>query len=230
MLKDRVASVLGNIARVCAAIGRDPRDITLVGVTKFATAEKIIEAVEAGICHIGENKVQEGQKKFPIVDQTGKKVTKHLIGHLQTNKVKVAVKFFDLIQSVDSLKLAQEIDSQAQKLGRPYEILVQINTAHEEQKYGADPAEALSLVDTIARLPNLKIRGLMTIAPFIDDQTIVRQCFRDLKNIYDRVARDYAGHERVAMKILSMGMTQDYPLALEEGSNMLRIGTAIFGE
>ena len=231
MIQENVAQILQNISSICAKLGRDPKSVTLIGVTKTADVSKIKEAIDAGIAHIGENKVQEGQNKFPSLEQlTGKKVTKHLIGHLQTNKAKHALKFFDLIQSVDSFKLAEEIDKQAEKLGRSADILVQIKTSGEEQKFGAGPSEALELIEQISQLKNIRILGLMTMAPFTEDETQIRPCFQALREIRDQAQKKFAGQEKVQMKYLSMGMTDDYKIALEEGSNMVRIGRAIFKE
>lgn len=228
MIRDNVWQLKDQIAQICQRIGRRAEEITLVGVTKFAESVAIKEALDAGITHIGENRVQEGQRKFPELDQMGAKATKHLIGHLQTNKAKHAVELFDVIQSVDSLKLASEIQKQAEKINKPIDILIQVSTSGEEQKFGIGPAETMKLVDEIAKMKNISIKGLMTIAPLTEDKTVVRQCFKDLRLIRDAIQKHYPESDKVQMKYLSMGMSQDFEIALEEGANMLRIGSAIF--
>jgi PLP dependent protein len=228
MIKDNILEIQKSIAAICQRLGRNPDEITLIGVTKLAPVDKIKESIQAGIRHVGENKVQEGQSKYPALQELGIPVTRHMIGHLQTNKVKHALEYFDIIESVDSFKLAQEIEKQAVKRNKVAEILVQINTAAEEQKYGATKDDALTLVDQIAQLEHVRVLGLMVIAPFTDDKERVRKCFRDLKDIRDQVAAKYKNNERVQMKYLSMGMSEDYEIALEEGSNMVRIGRAIY--
>lgn len=231
MIKERLARIQAAIARICHHLGRNPADITLVGVTKNAPVADIQQAILAGLQHIAENKVQEAQKKFPMIEApAGKKVTRHVIGHLQTNKVKAALNVCDLIQSVDSLKLAQEIEKEAAKINRVADVLVQVNTSGEEQKFGLGPSEAMGFLEEAGRLEHVRILGLMTMAPFTEDEQVVRLCFRDLKKLWDEAAQRFSGHPRMAMKHLSMGMTHDYPIALEEGSNMIRVGRAIFSE
>ncbi len=230
MISDNVTRIKDRIAAICQTIGRNPQDITLVAVTKFASIEKIKEAIAAGITHIAENKVQEGQHKYALVDKAGKKVTCHLIGHLQTNKAKDALKIFDLIQSVDSLKLAHEIDKQTAKLGRTAEILVQVNTSGEAQKYGCPPQEAIRLIEAILTLGNVRIKGLMTMAPLTEDEKRVAATFSGLRKIQDQAKKQFQGQNNFTPQYLSMGMSQDFEIALKEGANMLRIGSAIFKE
>ncbi len=238
-IKENIFRVRAEIARICQKVRRDPREITLVAVTKFAPLEAIQEAIDCGITDIAENKVQEGLKKYPSLKSSDpqRPCKRHLIGHLQTNKVKDALKIFDLIQSMDSLKLAQEIDQQAlyhygagqaQKLNRRIEILVQVNISGEEQKFGLGKSEARDLVGKILELENIHILGLMTMAPLTDDQKIMRECFKGLRELKDEVIRDFKGNPNMDMKFLSMGMSGDYSIALEEGANMIRIGRAIF--
>lgn len=230
MIANRISDIQSKISSVCKQLGRNPQDVTLIGVTKFAPQEKIEAAIQAGVTHIAENKVQEAQKKFPELKKKYPNITCHLIGHLQTNKVKDVLKVCDLIQSVDSLKLAQEIEKQAEKLGKTADILVQVKTSGEEQKFGTDPTEALALVEQISKLKNIQILGLMTMAPFIDDKTIVRACFKQLREIRDEAVKKFQGMPNVQMKYLSMGMTEDFDAAIAEGSNMVRIGRAIFAD
>jgi pyridoxal phosphate enzyme (YggS family) len=230
MIQDNIQRILGRIESLCSRIGRDPQDITCIAVTKFADVSAIKAAVEAGLTHVGENKVQEALKKFPELERSGLKVTRHMIGHLQTNKVKSALESFDMIQSVDSVRLAEEIELQAMKLGKTIDILVQVNTAEEPQKFGAAPAETGALIKRIVELKHVRLKGLMAIAPFTESQEVVRKCFRNLREIRDVIAQQYVGDDRVEMKYLSMGMTDDFEIALEEGSNMVRIGRAIFSD
>lgn len=184
----------------------------LLAVTKNVEIPQISEAIEAGVTDIGESYVQEARSKIPILKSKFPKVRFHLIGHLQTNKAKTALELFDVIQSVDSLHLAEEISKRATK---PVEVFIEVNTSGEKSKYGVAPEEALDLLSRISKFPNLRITGLMTIG----DGT--RACFRKLKEIRDRVVI-------VGLK-LSMGMSHDYALAIEEGSDIIRIGEGIFG-
>ena len=228
MIKDNISQIQTHVTQICQRLGRNPDEITLIGVTKLAPVEKIIESLQAGIRHVGENKVQEGQAKYPALKSCGFPVTRHMIGHLQTNKVKHALEAFDIIESVDSLKLAQEIEKQAAKRNKIADILFQVNTAAEEQKYGSTKEEALTVIDEISKLEHVRMLGLMVIAPYTEDKGVVRKCFQDLRVIRDQVKEKFKNHERVQMKYLSMGMSDDYEIALEEGSNMIRIGRAIY--
>lgn len=232
MIKNRIALLKENIARICQRLGRDPAEITLVGVTKFASSEEIQKAVACGITHIGENKVQEAHRKFSSwgLKHSSVKVTKHMIGHLQTNKVKAALEIFDVIQSVDTLKLAREIEKQAGKLGVCVDIFLQVNTAGEGQKHGLLRQDVLPAIEEIVGYGHLNILGLMTMAPFVEDREVIRRCFRDLRDIRDQIKEKFGNKDNVQMKYLSMGMTHDYEIALEEGSDMVRVGRAIFGE
>lgn len=230
MIKDHLARIHEHIEDVCRRIGRNPKEIILVGASKYADAFQIKEAVAAGLKHIGENRVQDALAKFVILDQERVHVTRHMLGHLQTNKAQDAVGIFDLIQSVDSIRLADEIEKHAAKLNKTMEILVEVNTSGEEQKFGVPPDEVLTLIEEVSRCVHIRLSGLMTMAPFTKDQGVIRKCFRDLRELFDAVEDDYATHPRVEMKYLSMGMTEDYEIAIAEGSNMLRIGRAIFKE
>jgi hypothetical protein len=202
--------------------------VTLVAVTKFASLPMVQDAIAAGITDVGENKIQQALTKFSHLRSSGQNVTRHMIGHLQTNKVKQALPLFDLIQSVDSLKLAQEIQKQAEKLGQNVDVLVQVNTSGEEQKFGIAPAEAASLVEQVLGLGRISVKGFMVIAPLTDDEKIVRRCFSDLRQLSENIKSEFKVSERFDMRYLSMGMTDDYRIAIEEGSNMVRIGRAIF--
>jgi hypothetical protein len=228
MIKDNVAHIQGRISTICKRLGRDPKEITLVGITKYVNDAKIAELVDAGVAHIGENRVQDAQAKF--VNLSDLSFTKHMVGHLQTNKVKVAIDLFDLIHSVDSRKIAWEIEKQAAKKNKTVNVLLQVNTAFEEQKYGLAPDEVFPLMDEAAQLPHVRILGLMTMAPLVDNLEVVGSCFRDLQKLFEQAKERYAHVDTIEMKHLSMGMTSDFPMALEAGANMLRIGRALFKE
>jgi len=227
MISSNLRRVREEIEAICRRIGRNAEEVTLIGVTKYAEAERIQEAIQAGLKHVGENKVQEAKRKFPLLEQLHMPVTRHMIGHLQTNKVKQALEVFDMIQSVDSLHLAQAISKQAEKSNRTADILVQVNTSGEEQKFGMAPSSVDKLLEDAFYLRNIRILGLMTMAPLTQDTGMIRRCFRDLKVLSDTMDKKWIGSS-ITMKHLSMGMSDDYPIALEEGANMLRIGRAIF--
>lgn len=204
--------------------GRSGDDVLLVAVTKLHGADEINEAIDAGITDIGENKVQEIMDKYEKV----KPVRWHLIGHLQTNKVKYIIDKVSMIHSVDSLHLAKEIDKRAAQHGLTMDILIQVNSAEEESKFGITTEETDQLISDIAQqCPNIRIRGLMCIAPFEENPDDAREYFAEVKRIYDRYAKEKT--ERVDFAYLSMGMTNDFEVAIEEGSNLIRVGTAIFG-
>jgi pyridoxal phosphate enzyme (YggS family) len=214
LIKDNVRQILAEL----------PPNVELVAAAKTKTPEEILEAVEAGIKIIGENYVQEAAAAFSVV---GLRVKWHFIGHLQTNKVKKAIDIFDMIETVDSIDLALEIDKRCAAAGKIMAILIEINSGEEEQKFGVRPADAEALIREIAAFRNIKLEGLMTMGPFEGDPENSRPYFKVTKNLYDQVkALNLPG---VEMKYLSMGMTNSYRVAIEEGANMVRIGTKIFG-
>ena len=196
-------------------------EIILVAVTKTHGVDLMREVVDAGAQHIGENRVQEAAEKFPALERS---VTRHLIGHLQTNKVKAAVKLFDMIQSVDSEHLAAALDKAAFQVGKVQDILIQVNAAHEVQKSGVAPEDLHALINFVDGLNNLRLRGLMFIAPLVDDVEQCRPLFRRMRSLFDELKP-----ARESFDFLSMGMTHDFAVAVEEGANVVRIGTAIFG-
>lgn len=228
MIKENLARLRQDFAQASLSSGRKPEDITLVGVTKFVDIPSIQEAISAGLSHIAENRVQEAEKKFPQLFKDNPQVKCHLIGHLQSNKAKDAIVVCDLIQSVDSLKLALEIEKQAVKFNKQADILLQFNTAEEPQKFGASKSEAMNLVETVAKLSRVRVLGLMAMAPLTEDQGLIRKAFADLRGIKELIVRDFSGHPNIEMKYLSMGMSSDYKIAIEEGSNMVRVGSALF--
>lgn len=224
-IANNIISVKQRIHAACQKVGRDPGEIALVAVSKTVSAEIITSAVESGIEHIGENRVQEAEDKF---QQLGKIATWHLVGHLQTNKVKKALQIFDFIHSVDSFHLAREISKRALQAEKEIECLVEVNTSGEESKFGISPEHTVELMKKIAVLPGIQLKGLMTIGAFLPDPEDVRPCFKLLREISNEVQQ--AGIENVEMKYLSMGMTNDFEVAIEEGANMIRVGRALFGE
>ncbi len=228
MISDNLQAVFSKIRFAAERAGRDPSGIVLVGVTKFASLEAVNEAVAAGLSHIAENKVQLAEEKFPRLDLAGKGVMKHMIGHLQTNKAKDAVRVFDMIQSVDSPKLAEEINKRAASLGKVMDILIQVDIAKEEQKFGLPEEELDDLVAQVSSLTSVRMLGLMTMAPLTEDEAVIRSVFRRALEIFERLKKEWPPSPRIEMKYLSMGMSHDYELAIEEGANMVRIGTAIF--
>ncbi|TLD41166.1 MAG: YggS family pyridoxal phosphate enzyme [Candidatus Jettenia ecosi] len=224
-IKENLERVKQNIAHAAIKAGKKPEDITLVMATKTVESERIREAIREGGHIIGENKIQEALKKYETLKNEDAEW--HFIGHLQTNKVKDVLKFADMIHSVDRLPLVEKLDHRLQQEGRSLDILIQVNTSHEESKYGIAPEEAISLVKQTAKYETLKIYGLMTIGLFTKDEIKIRACFKALKEIHDAIIKE--GLDGVHMKCLSMGMSGDYQIAIEEGANMVRIGTAIFG-
>lgn len=220
MISDNIRSVTRRITTACEKCGRPPGDVRLICVTKEAEVPQMEEAFAAGARIFGENRVQDAVTKHGSFEG---RVEWHLIGHLQTNKAKDAVRLFSLIHSVDSLHLAAEIDKQAGKAGKIQNILIQVNTSGEESKFGIAPAELDKLLKEIASLPNISVKGLMTIAPEVDDPETVRPYFRALREL-----RDTLHASRFALHDLSMGMTNDFEIAIEEGATMVRVGRAIF--
>ena len=217
-------SVAENLEKVLSDIKKfssQNEPVTLVAVTKNHGVDVMREAIDCGVLHVGENRIQEAAEKFQVLDR---KVTRHLIGHLQTNKVKQAVKFFDLIQSVDSEHLAAALDKAANSADKVQDILIQVNLAKEESKTGIYEEDLQSLIEKVDALKNLQLRGLMMIAPNYSDVEKCRPLFRRMREIFDNIKSS-----RENFDFLSMGMTHDYKIAIEEGANVVRIGTAIFG-
>lgn len=217
--------VMDRIAATAKSSGRDLPSVKLVVVTKTVGVDRIREAVDAGALILGENRVQEAKEK---IEKLGPIASWHLIGHLQTNKAKYAVKLFYLIHSVDSLELAKEIDKQAAKIGRVQDVLIEVSISGEASKAGVASENAAALIKDAAKLKNISIKGLMTIPPFSDSPEDSRPYFKKLRELSESVARENI--PGVSMKELSMGMSGDFEVAIEEGATMVRIGTAIFGQ
>jgi pyridoxal phosphate enzyme (YggS family) len=228
MIKQNLDTLLLNIHSICLGAGRDPGAVTVVGVTKYSDVAAINEAVAAGLLHIAENRVQSAKEKFSLIAAGNRPVVKHLIGHLQTNKAKDAVELFDLIQSVDSIKLVAEIDKRAAALGKVQDILLQVDIAREEQKFGLSEEEVDGFLKYVEGCAQVRVRGLMAMAPLTTDQEAIRSVFRRLREHFDRIKKEHPGSGRIMMEHLSMGMSGDYSIAIEEGATMVRIGSAIF--
>ncbi|MFA5403374.1 MAG: YggS family pyridoxal phosphate-dependent enzyme [Ignavibacteria bacterium] len=222
-LKENYSDLITDIKEICSQVGKNYEDIKLVAISKTFSSEEILEINKLGHIDFGENKVQELKSKYE--ELKSENINWHLVGHLQTNKVKFIVDFVSLIHSVDSYKLALEIDKHAKRIKRVINILVQVNTSDELQKSGAEPDDVKNLCKEISKLENINMQGLMTIGMFTDYEKIIRENFILLRNLFDDLKVNYNGFE-----YLSMGMTSDYKIAIEEGSNMLRIGSAIFGK
>ncbi|MBR3749689.1 MAG: YggS family pyridoxal phosphate-dependent enzyme [Firmicutes bacterium] len=225
-ITQNIEAIRGRIAQAAVRSGRKPEDVLLIAVTKLHEPDEIEEAIAAGVTDIAENKVQEIQKKF---DQIHSPVNWHLIGHLQTNKVKYIIDKVVMIHSVDSVHLAQEIDKRAAAAGKTMDVLLQVNAAHEESKFGLDPKDVPQVFrEILDSCPNVKIRGLMHIAPWSEDPEEIRPYFKEVKDLFDTLAA--VEHPNADFKYLSMGMSHDFETAIEEGANIIRVGTSIFGE
>lgn len=225
MITENLEQVRKNIEEACRAVNRDPGEVTLISVSKTKPVSMLQEAYDAGSRDFGENKVQEIMDKYP---QLPSDIRWHMIGHLQRNKVKYIVDKVALIHSVDSLRLAETIENEAAKHNVTVPILIEVNVAQEESKFGLKTEEVLSLVESVAALPHINIKGLMTIAPYVEDPEENRVIFRQLKKLSVDIAAKNINN--VNMSVLSMGMTGDYQVAVQEGATMVRVGTGIFGE
>ena len=224
MLKENLQEVEKRIAAACMRAGRRREDVTLIAVSKTKPVDMLREAYDLGIRVFGENKVQELTEKY---DRLPEDIRWHMIGHLQTNKVKYIVGKTELIHSVDSLKLAEMIEKESQKHGCVTDILVEVNVAEEESKFGLRMEEVIPFIEKIVQYPHINVRGLMTIAPFVENPEENRTIFADLHKLYVDIKEKNIDNGTVS--ILSMGMTNDYEVAIEEGATMVRIGTGIFG-
>jgi len=217
--------VMARIASAAKCAGRDPSSVRLVVVTKTIDRDRIREAVAAGADILGENRVQEAKEK---IEALGTEASWHLIGHLQTNKAKYAVKLFDLIHSVDNLELAEEIDKQAAKRGKVQDILIEVNIAGEASKAGMAVKGTPALVAEVSRFKNVSVKGLMTMPPYFEDPESSRPYFSVLRELAETIAKENIPN--VSMQELSMGMSGDFEVAIDEGATLVRVGTAIFGE
>ncbi len=225
-MNERIKEIRNRIEQTALSCGRQPSDICLVAVSKTVAPEQVKTAAAAGLVVFGENYIQEAMQKIDAIGDS--RLTWHFIGHLQSNKAKYVVRYFDLIHSVDSFKLAKEINKQAEKRGKIQKILVQINIGEESTKSGVGADEAVCLVKDISRLENLAVKGLMTLPPFFNQPEKVRPYFKHLALLRNQMRAESIPN--IEMTELSMGMTGDFEVAIEEGATLVRIGTAIFGD
>jgi len=224
-IKENIDSIMKKIDTACKKTGRNPKDITLLAVSKTVESDRAKEAVEAGIKNLGENKVQELVKKYEELKNIN--VKWHMIGHLQKNKVKYIIDKNILIHSVESLSLAEEINKRAKNSNLTADVLIELNIGEEESKFGINEENVYDFIRSMEQFENIRVLGLMTVAPFCENPEDVRWVFKTMKNIYSKIS--IMNLRNTEMKYLSMGMTNDFEIAIEEGSNIIRIGTAIFG-
>ena len=223
-IAENVARVQSRISQAAARVGRDPSEITLVAVTKTFGKDTVEEGAAAGLRIFGENRVQEAAEKIPMLPES---FAWHMIGHVQSNKAKHAVGLFDCVQSVDSLRLGAALARHAAEQDRLLPVLLQVNVTGKASQFGFEPSELSTIVQSVGTLTNLRIDGLMTIASFTDDEAILRGEFRTLRELRDRLQSMLPDHP---CRELSMGMTNDYAIAIEEGATIVRVGRALFGE
>jgi len=224
-ISENIENIRKNIDAACKRSGRDPKDVLLLAVSKTVDVDRIKVAVDSGLNSLGENRVQEIMEKY---EPMGENVKWHLIGHLQTNKVKYIIDKVELIHSVESIKLAEEINKQAKKHNLVMDVLVEVNMADEESKFGVKPEETESFIRELALMDNIRVRGLMTVAPNVENGEENRVYFRNMKQLL--VDINAKNINNINMDILSMGMTGDYETAVEEGATIVRVGTGIFGK
>jgi pyridoxal phosphate enzyme (YggS family) len=225
IIRENYEKIMSRVHEAAARSGRDPGEIKVIAVSKTVTADRVKAAFDAGLTDFGENRVQELCDKTDILDI---KCNWHLIGHLQTNKVKYIADRVSMIHSLDSLELADEIRKRAQKAGRRMDVLVQVNVAGEESKFGIKPEETLEFVKAVGKMENIRVKGLMTIAPMAENPENIRWVFANLRKLLIDIRKENI--DNIDMDYLSMGMSNDFEVAIEEGSNMVRIGTALFGK
>ena len=220
-IRENLLRVTERIEKAAQNAGRNPKDIRLVAVSKTMETDRVREAIEAGVTILGENYVQEAQKK---IEEIGKPVSWHFIGHLQTNKAKVVVRLFDVIHSVDSVALAEELNRRAQQANQKIPIMIEVNLSGEATKFGTEEEKVTSLAQGVLKLDHLSLEGLMTMPPYFDDPEMSRPYFVQLRELKERLVKG-----GIPLKELSMGMSNDFEIAIQEGATYVRVGTAIFG-
>jgi pyridoxal phosphate enzyme (YggS family) len=220
-VKENLLRVMEKIEEAARKIGRNPNEIKLVAVSKTVEAARIMEAIEAGVSILGENYVQEAQKK---IEEIGRPVSWHFIGHLQTNKAKYAIRLFDMIHSLDSVPLAEELNRRAEQADRVMKVMIEVNLSKEATKFGTDEEVVVNLAKRVQNLNHLSLEGLMTMPPYFDSPELSRPYYIALRALKERMVK-----EGIPMKDLSMGMSNDFEIAIEEGATYVRVGTAIFG-
>jgi len=221
-IRENLLRVMEGIEKAARRVGRDPKEIRLVAVSKTVDAARVKEAIEAGVSILGENYVQEAQRK---IEEIGKPIAWHFIGHLQSNKAKNAVQLFDMIHSIDSLALAQELNRRAEQADQRIKVLIEVNLSGETTKFGTEEERALDIARGVVNLKNLSLEGLMTMPPYFESPEMSRPYYIQLRSLKERMAK-----EGIPLKELSMGMSHDFEIAIEEGATYVRVGTAIFGE
>jgi PLP dependent protein len=224
-LSENIKNIYRRISHAAMRVERDPCDVKLIAVTKTVDTERIKEAIDWGLRIFGESRVQEAKEKISNLKSqiSNSRIEWHLIGHLQKNKARTAVQLFDLIHSIDSIGLAEELNNHAEKAGKIQRVLIQVKLSGEETKHGVAKEDVINLIDAVMKMKNLKLEGLMTMPPYFDNPEMARPYFRELKELRDNAKR--LGHD---LPELSMGMTNDFEIAVEEGATMVRIGTGIF--
>jgi len=227
-IRENIDNIRMRVEKAALKAGRKPEEIKIIAVTKNIAPDKIIEAIDAGIVDLGENRVQELQDKINTINALKKNANWHMIGHLQRNKVKYLIDSVDMIHSLDSIELATEMDKRAQKADRIIDVLVQVNIAGEKSKFGIYEDRVMDFVKKVSKCKNIKVKGLMTIAPLVQDPEDARFVFKQLRKIFIDISRENI--DNIDMDYLSMGMSNDFEVAIEEGANIVRIGTAIFGK
>jgi pyridoxal phosphate enzyme (YggS family) len=220
-IKENLLRVMERIEEAAQGVGRNPEDINLVAVSKTVESARIKEAIEAGVSILGENYVQEAQKK---IEEIGRIVSWHFIGHLQSNKAKYAVSLFDMIHSLDSISLAEELNRRAEKEGRTMNAMIEVNLSGEATKFGAEEAKVFDIARRVLNLSHLSLVGLMTMPPYFDDPRLSRPYYIRLRELKEKMIK-----EGIPLRELSMGMSNDFEIAIEEGATFVRVGTAIFG-
>ena len=228
LIQRNIQHVRNRIAQACERVDRDPQSIKLLAVTKTVEPERIRMAACQGLTAVGENRVQEAERKVKQIKDDADKLEWHFIGHLQSNKVNKVVRFASMVQSIDRMKIVRKMNRRLKKVDKTMDVLIQVNVSGEESKYGLDPNQTVDFIRKASEYRRLNIKGLMTIGLFSKDWPKVRAGFRHLRELRDEVADEQIEH--VTMDYLSMGMTNDFEIAIEEGANMVRVGRAIFGE
>ncbi len=223
-IRDNIADVRKRVESAAKVSGRMLKDIDIIAVTKTVDTERIMYAVEEGLVNLGENRVQELVEKYDIINR---ECNWHLIGHLQTNKVKYIIDKVKMIHSLDRIELADEIQARAEKIGKVIDVLVQVNVSGEKSKFGIGTQDVMDFIKKLSTYSNLRVRGLMTMAPYVEQPEDIRYVFRGLREIFIDINNQNV--DNICMDCLSMGMSNDFEVAIEEGANMVRIGTAIFG-
>ncbi len=221
-IEENVLRVMERIEKAAKTVGRNPEEINLVAVSKTVESARIKEAIEAGVSILGENYVQEAQKK---IDEIGRTVSWHFVGHLQSNKAKYAIRLFDMIHSLDSISLAEELNRRVEKEGRTMNAMIEVNLSGEATKFGAEEARVFDIAQRVLNLSHLSLVGLMTMPPYFDSPEMSRPYFIQLRELKEKMIK-----EGIPLRELSMGMSNDFEIAIEEGATFVRVGTAIFGE